>query len=265
MIAVPSEFQSYFLPSVMTPDVRGHTQLFAASNLPPLAASTPQSSVAVSEAQQKLEAWASPDVSWPKSSIDVSLPSSSEPSNTQYEEHVAICDNCNHSVGRNRFKCVQCPDYDLCSTCMHDFGLSYLSGAQSAAAIHNPQHLFVHLIRPLPPVSARVVRFPVLHWAEPVFRTTAVHLHTGSHTNAITQMHHDHHHGSGDSQQHDSLVSCPTARSLSDVEHEGYICDNCERPLLGIRYKCANCADYGTFAVQFRVFAVSIIFVLDCV
>jgi len=63
-----------------------------------------------------------------------------EKANTEPEiaQHPAVCDNCDEHIIGVRFKCVNCPDYDLCEEC------------EGKADIHNPEHLFLKIYRPLP-------------------------------------------------------------------------------------------------------------------
>lgn len=51
--------------------------------------------------------------------------------------HPAICDNCQVRIAGTRFKCIVCPDYDLCSVC-----------EASDVAQHDPTHLFAVLKKP---------------------------------------------------------------------------------------------------------------------
>jgi len=52
--------------------------------------------------------------------------------------HPAICDGCEQKIKGIRFKCLDCPDYDLCSICV-----------QSKDHIH-PGHEFASVTRPVP-------------------------------------------------------------------------------------------------------------------
>jgi len=51
--------------------------------------------------------------------------------------HHAICDGCEQKIKGIRYKCLNCPDYDLCSICI-----------QSKEQIH-PEHEFASITRPL--------------------------------------------------------------------------------------------------------------------
>eukprot|EP01089_Gocevia_fonbrunei_P022673 TRINITY_DN924_c0_g1_i1.p1 TRINITY_DN924_c0_g1~~TRINITY_DN924_c0_g1_i1.p1 ORF type:complete len:101 (-),score=2.61 TRINITY_DN924_c0_g1_i1:117-419(-) len=49
------------------------------------------------------------------------------------------CDGCGADAFKGiRYKCAHCPDYDLCETC-----------EKNSANIHNPNHLFLKIRRPL--------------------------------------------------------------------------------------------------------------------
>ncbi|KAF2488519.1 hypothetical protein BU16DRAFT_587026 [Lophium mytilinum] len=60
--------------------------------------------------------------------------------------HAAVCDGCEKFIYGVRHKCLNCPDWDYCSTCI-----------KSAKFIH-PQHRFVPIYEPLPEPRASVVR-----------------------------------------------------------------------------------------------------------
>ncbi|KAI9719061.1 MAG: hypothetical protein M1812_003691 [Candelaria pacifica] len=53
-------------------------------------------------------------------------------------QHFAICDGCDKNIYGVRHKCLNCPDWDYCSTCI-----------KSARHIH-PGHLFVPIYEPIP-------------------------------------------------------------------------------------------------------------------
>jgi len=56
--------------------------------------------------------------------------------------HPALCDSCNQRIVGIRYKCSQCPDYDLCSTC-----------EPNSDKVHNPEHSFLKLRNPSQSIS----------------------------------------------------------------------------------------------------------------
>jgi len=76
-------------------------------------------------------------------------PASEEAGNTSGEEHPGVvCDGCDKTIRGFRYKCVQCPDYDLCGKC-ETKGLH--SGHNmmriSAPDLVWPQHFFRRLVK----------------------------------------------------------------------------------------------------------------------
>jgi len=51
--------------------------------------------------------------------------------------HPALCDSCNSRIIGIRFKCIDCPDYDLCENCM-----------PKANTIHDSTHTFAKILFP---------------------------------------------------------------------------------------------------------------------
>ncbi|KAL3860592.1 hypothetical protein ACJMK2_010692 [Sinanodonta woodiana] len=63
----------------------------------------------------------------------------------EIEHHIGVvCDGCNGPVIGNRYKCMECPDYDLCSKCekkgIHN-GHDMMRITTSMEKIHNHQEL----------------------------------------------------------------------------------------------------------------------------
>mmetsp|Transcript_6288 Transcript_6288/g.19090 ORF Transcript_6288/g.19090 Transcript_6288/m.19090 type:complete len:452 (-) Transcript_6288:68-1423(-) len=50
--------------------------------------------------------------------------------------HAAMCDQCHKQIIGSRFKCLTCPDYDLCAHC------------EALPAVHDAMHLFVKISNP---------------------------------------------------------------------------------------------------------------------
>lgn len=57
--------------------------------------------------------------------------------------HRAICDNCRKYIAGIRYKCINCPDYDLCEPCEELFG--------KQEGIHPQDHVFLKIRRPICP------------------------------------------------------------------------------------------------------------------
>ncbi|GAA6009360.1 hypothetical protein JCM11491_004291 [Sporobolomyces phaffii] len=65
------------------------------------------------------------------------------PAPTRPVVHNATCDGCQSTITGTRKKCVECPDYDLCSTC-HDNSASSIHPGHTFASIHTPRDLDWH-------------------------------------------------------------------------------------------------------------------------
>ncbi|KZP28446.1 hypothetical protein FIBSPDRAFT_1039569 [Athelia psychrophila] len=103
-------------------------------------------------------------------------PRSTSPSTPVNRKHDARCNMCStYPIRGERYKCLDCPDYDTCSAC---FNLT---------EENHPGHSFIIIRDP----SDRITR------------------------------------------------SLP-----AELEVHHAICDNCKKPVLGVRYKCAKCPDY---------------------
>jgi len=55
--------------------------------------------------------------------------------------HNASCDVCNECIKGIRYKCSQCPDYDLCESC---------EAKNTQQSLHNGDHVFLKIYRPIP-------------------------------------------------------------------------------------------------------------------
>uniref|UniRef100_A0A8H8CQ89 ZZ-type domain-containing protein n=1 Tax=Psilocybe cubensis TaxID=181762 RepID=A0A8H8CQ89_PSICU len=148
-----------------------------------------------------------------------STPQSSSPSNTTPQVpvdssnptpvvHVGIiCDVCNKVVEGVRHKCLDCPDYDLCDSCI----------GNGAAEAHNPFHEFFDILEP-----GRVIVHTVFNGDSD--RETARPSQRRSSASAS--------------------VPAPEPAAPSSPAVHPATCDLCESRIIGNRYKCLVCPDF---------------------
>ena len=75
--------------------------------------------------------------------------SSSSSSSSTPQTHAVMCDNCETMITGIRFKCLTCPDFDLCVKC-----------EELSPSIHRPDHLFVKIRKPADTSHLNNVRKP---------------------------------------------------------------------------------------------------------
>jgi len=65
---------------------------------------------------------------------------STSPNEKEEEEQVhpgVVCDGCGSGISGIRYKCSNCPDYDLCQNC------------ESKVGVHDPSHVFLKIAKPI--------------------------------------------------------------------------------------------------------------------
>lgn len=187
-----------------------------------------------------------------------------------------VCDQCNEDIVGERNKCVDCPDYDLCSACIG-----------SMRTFHNPAHRFFTLCRPdrvvihtvddlFNPPAASPSRAPA-----PAAGASNAHLealvnelravvengrdvvhHAAAHIGQSVDAHRASVNSNADPstplqirQAHELIGELngliTSAHSLlahaenhgDRVEH-GATCNLCDSQVVGIRWKCLDCPDW---------------------
>jgi len=128
-----------------------------------------------------------------------------------------ICDVCQDTVIGVRHKCLDCPDYDLCSTCI-------ISGS---AEQHNPFHEFFEIEEP-----GRVVVHTVFSGDGEMDSSW-----TGRRTTENPSP---------------PVVPSSSSASVATVAHHA-TCDLCDSQIRGTRYKCVNCIDFDTCSSCFQI------------
>jgi len=80
----------------------------------------------------------------------------SEPHQSEPVHSHVFCDACKAPVRGIRYKCANCPDYDLCQRC------------ENKGGAHDPEHLFLKIYKPLPPIRTSSPLLPQLYETETV-------------------------------------------------------------------------------------------------
>jgi hypothetical protein len=74
--------------------------------------------------------------------LDLQILVESKPEAPKVIQHEATCDVCQQQIRGIRYKCSNCPDYDLCEAC---------EALNLEKSLHDPDHLFLKIYRPISP------------------------------------------------------------------------------------------------------------------
>ncbi|KAJ3867306.1 hypothetical protein EV359DRAFT_34766 [Lentinula novae-zelandiae] len=183
--------------------------------------------------------------------------------NGRVVHHGVSCDSCRSIIEGIRHKCLDCPDYDLCTSCIAD----------GAAARHTPFHEFFDISEPGRVVvhnvfsgsGEREAAPPMRHngspdqYSQPVVHNAVCDLCESrirgdrykcincpdwdccANCFTITNEHHPRHAFVKVSRPEDFI-----RRDQTPVKEHFATCDSCSRQIFGIRYKCMHqdCPDF---------------------
>lgn len=140
--------------------------------------------------------------------VDVETPTTRIPVTPVRPVHFAICDACEQTIVGDRFKCKQCPDYDLCEKC-----------EPNKENVHNKDHSYEKMTHPHPFPHGR---FGGCHRSN-----------SNSNSNSLPNA--------------ARSGRCPRFNAMnvpqSEVVHPA-VCDSCHNRIKGIRNKCQQCPDF---------------------
>ncbi|KAI0652399.1 hypothetical protein C8Q79DRAFT_1081591 [Trametes meyenii] len=141
------------------------------------------------------------------------LPSAPEPAPLVHKN--ILCDICNTEIVGVRHKCLDCPDYDLCQTCLQTpFLRSQHHSGHQFFAIEKPGEVIVHTV--FSGDGEREPEQPAQH--EPP-RENASRVHS---------------------------------RDVEPVVHNA-MCNLCDSRIRGDRFKCLNCPDYDLCQLCYKI------------
>jgi len=169
--------------------------------------------------------------------------------------HNAMCDSCNVQIRGNRFKCLNCPNYDLCESCTRKEG------------VHAPDHKFQKITQPqrgcpwkreygnvpqsevphnatcdqcnsaIKGIRYKCKTCPDYDLCETCMNKGGVHVTGPDHTfEPITRPTCPYMRRCGNRKQNDNVPQ-------SEIVHPAD-CDGCQTRIKGLRYKCSTCPDY---------------------
>jgi len=73
--------------------------------------------------------------------LDLQILVEAKPDVVKEVQHAANCDACRHKIKGIRYKCANCPDFDLCEVC---------EAVNLEKSLHDPDHVFLKIYRPIP-------------------------------------------------------------------------------------------------------------------
>ncbi|KAH7923239.1 hypothetical protein BV22DRAFT_1036572 [Leucogyrophana mollusca] len=138
-----------------------------------------------------------------------------------------ICDKCEKIIVGVRHKCLDCPDYDLCSPCI-DSGF---------AEKHNPFHEFFDIETP-----GRIFVHTVFS-GQGERETSPQEPRRSSPSNT------------GDTIRRSALHQEVPANHADEPVIHNATCNLCDSRIAGDRYKCVNCPDFDTCSSCFKITA----------
>lgn len=127
-----------------------------------------------------------------------------------------VCDNCNEIVVGVRRKCLDCPDYDLCTPCIESGAAERHDSSHEFFDIETPGRVFVHTV-----FSGKGERNASAASRSP----TAGSPRSSAGTSVV--------------------IRKPVRHSAA--------CNMCDSPIVGDRFKCVNCPDFDTCTNCFKI------------
>ncbi|KAG1749735.1 uncharacterized protein EDB91DRAFT_1109400 [Suillus paluster] len=126
-----------------------------------------------------------------------------------------VCDGCNEIIVGVRRKCLDCPDYDLCTPCIESGAAERHNASHEFFDIETPGRVFVHTV-----FSGDGERDASAASRSPTVPTSP--------RSSVTT-------------------------SVIDPVHHCAACNMCDSPIVGDRFKCVNCPDFDTCADCFKI------------
>ncbi|KAJ2600720.1 hypothetical protein EV177_007094 [Coemansia sp. RSA 1804] len=151
-----------------------------------------------------------------------------------------VCNECKKVVSGIRHRCTRCADYDMCDSCYRNVGALHPGhgfvhfGARGASAGFRPYGGRQTCRMALPPMDASSPTRP-----PPPFPLHASAIPPAALPSAVLPPPVLSPPGCSmpPSQQQQQLLRAAPV-------HTGVFCDSCNKPVVGVRFKCGNCVDY---------------------